>query len=149
MEQGDDGKGIVFRREDIAMKLKWNGMDIELTVDEFQELVTRGIIDDPEDSKVPYPKEWEELLKGIPKMPNVPPVQEPLQPLQPYVQPKPDPFRDNTVLCYGCQPMQSPWTFDQTPQPQWNLTCMTSGTSCGDKVDAMAKADTTDGDKKA
>lgn len=124
------------------MKLIWKGMDIELTVDEFQELVTRGIIDDPEDSKVPYPKEWEELLKGIPKMPNVPPAQEPLQP---YVQPKPDPFRDMTVTCYGCQPIPTPITPGQSPQ--WNQYVGTSGTSCGDKVDAIAKADTTDASK--
>lgn len=124
------------------MKLIWKGMDIELTVEEFQELITRGIIDDPEDSKVPYPKEWEELLKGIPKMPNVPPAQEPLQP---YVQPKPDPFRDMTVTCYGCQPIPAPITPGQSPQ--WNQYVGTSGTSCGDMVDAIAKADTTDASK--
>ena len=119
------------------MKLKWKGMDIDLTVEEFHELITRGIIDDPEDSTVPYPKEWEELLKGV-QLPKKQPSLEPLQPSQPYTPSKPDPFRDMTVTCYGCQSIPTPWTPVQVPQ--WNPTC---GTSCGDKVDAIAKPDTT------
>ena len=128
------------------MKIKWNGMDIELTVDEFQELITKGIFD-PEDEKIPYPKEWEELLKNIPKMPQVQPG------LQPYVEPKPDPFRGLGVMAYGCQPTP----YNPTVTPQWNQTTgttptirtfvsgkSTTGPSGGDAIDAK----TNDGETK-
>lgn len=88
------------------MKIKWKGMDIDLTVEEFQELITRGIIDDPEDEKVPYPDTWKDLLKRIPIQPNQP-VQ-PSDPLKPYVNPQPSPFPFPTVTAYGCQSVQGP-----------------------------------------
>ena len=71
------------------MKLKWNGFDIELTVEELKQMVEKGLID-PEDDKVPYPDTWKDLLKRIPVQPNQP-VQ-PSDPLKPYVNPQPSPF---------------------------------------------------------
>lgn len=85
------------------MKLKWNGFDLELTVEELKQMVDKGLID-PEDEKVPYPDTWKELLKVIPIQPNQP-VQ-PSDPLKPYVNPQPHPFP--TVTAYGCQSIQSP-----------------------------------------
>lgn len=87
------------------MKLKWNGFDLELTVEELKQMVDKGLID-PEDEKVPYPDTWEELLKRIPIQPNQP-VQ-PSDPLKPYVNPQPSPFPFPTVTAYGCQSIQTP-----------------------------------------
>lgn len=86
------------------MKLKWNGFDLELTVDELKQMVDRGLID-TEDDKVPYPETWKELLKGIPIQPNQP-VQ-PSEPLKPYVNPQ-RPFQFPVVATYGCEMVQSP-----------------------------------------
>lgn len=89
------------------MKLKWNGFDLELTVEELKQMAEKGLID-PEDEKVPYPDTWEELLKRIADRPT-----QPLQPndqLKPYVnpQPSPFPFPFPTVTAYGCQSIQTP-----------------------------------------
>ena len=86
------------------MKLKWNGFDLELTVEELKQMVEKGLID-PEDDKVPYPDTWKELLKRIPVQPNQP-VQ-PSDPLKPYVNPQ-SPFPFPTVTAYGCQSVQGP-----------------------------------------
>lgn len=92
------------------MKLKWNGFDLELTVEELKQMVEMGLIDhddekallnDPEDDKVPYPDTWKELLKMIPK-----PAQ-PSDPLKPYVNPQ-SPFPFPTVTAYGCESVQGP-----------------------------------------
>ena len=83
------------------MKMKWNGFDLELTVDELKQMVERGLID-PDDEKVPYPDTWKELLKTIPIHPN-----QPAQPLQPYVNPQ-SPFPFPTVTAYGCESVQGP-----------------------------------------
>ena len=85
------------------MKLKWNGFDLELTVEELKQMVEKGLID-PEDDKVPYPDTWKDLLKRIPVQPN-PPVQ-PSDPLKPYVNPHPNPFP--TVTTYGCESVHGP-----------------------------------------
>ena len=87
------------------MKLKWNGFDLELTVEELKQMVEKGLID-PEDEKVPYPDTWKDLLKRIPIQPNQP-VQ-PSEPLKPYVNPQPNPFPFPTVTAYGCQSIQTP-----------------------------------------
>ena len=86
------------------MKLKWNGFDLELTVEELKQMVEKGLID-PEDDKVPYPDTWKELLKRIPVQPNQP-VQ-PSDPLKPYVNPQ-SPFPFPTVTAYGCESVQGP-----------------------------------------
>lgn len=86
------------------MKLKWNGFDLELTVEELKQMVEKGLID-PEDDKVPYPDTWKELLKRIPVQPNQP-VQ-PSDPFKPYVNPQ-SPFPFPTVTAYGCQSAQGP-----------------------------------------
>lgn len=92
------------------MKLKWNGFDLELTVEELKQMVETGLIDlddekdllnDPEDDKVPYPDTWKELLKMIPK-----PAQ-PNDPLKLYVNPQ-SPFPFPTVTAYGCESVQGP-----------------------------------------
>ena len=87
------------------MKLKWNGFDLELTVEELKQMVEKGLID-PEDEKVPYPDTWKDLLKRIPIQPNQP-VQS-SEPLKPYVNPQPNPFPFPTVTAYGCQSVQGP-----------------------------------------
>lgn len=87
------------------MKLKWNGFDLELTVEELKQMVEKGLID-PEDEKVPYPDTWKDLLKRIPIQPSQP-VQ-PSEPLKPYVNPQPNPFPFPTVTAYGCQSIQTP-----------------------------------------
>lgn len=86
------------------MKLKWNGFDLELTVEELKQMVEKGLID-PEDEKVPYPDTWKDLLKQIPVQPNQP--LQPSDPLQPYVNPH-SPFPFPTVTAYGCQSVQGP-----------------------------------------
>lgn len=85
------------------MKLKWNGFDLELTVEELKQMVEKGLID-PEDEKVPYPDTWKELLKKIAERP-IQPVQ-PSDPLKPYVNPQPFPFP--TVTAYGCESVHGP-----------------------------------------
>lgn len=87
------------------MKLKWNGFDLELTVEELKQMVEKGLID-PEDDKVPYPDTWKDLLKRIPVQPNQP-VQ-PSDPLKPYVNPQPSPFPFPTVTAYGCESVHGP-----------------------------------------
>ena len=86
------------------MKLKWNGFDLELTVEELKQMVEKGLID-PEDDKVPYPDTWKDLLKRIPIQPNQP-VQ-PSDPLKPYVNPQ-SPFPFPTITAYGCESVQGP-----------------------------------------
>lgn len=86
------------------MKLKWNGFDLELTVDELKQMVEKGLID-PEDDKVPYPDSWKELLKRIPVQPTQP--LQPSDPLKPYVNPQ-SPFPFPTVTAYGCESVQGP-----------------------------------------
>ena len=76
------------------MKLKWNGFDLELTVEELKQMVEKGLID-PEDDKVPYPDTWKELLKKI------------ADPLKPYVNPQ-SPFPFPTVTAYGCESVHGP-----------------------------------------
>lgn len=83
------------------MKLKWNGFDLELTVDELKQMVDRGLID-TEDDKVPYPDTWKELLKGIPIQPN-----QPVQPSEPLDLKSPFP-QFPVVATYGCEMVQSP-----------------------------------------
>lgn len=86
------------------MKLKWNGFDLELTVEELKQMVEKGLID-PEDEKVPYPDTWKDLLKRIPVLPN-----QPVQPgdlLKPYVNPQ-SPFPFPTVTAYGCESVHGP-----------------------------------------
>lgn len=69
------------------MKLKWNGFDLELTVEELKQMVDKGLID-PNDEKVPYPDTWKELMKQIPN--------QPLKPQQPYIDQFP------IIATYGC-----------------------------------------------
>ena len=86
------------------MKLKWNGFDLELTVEELKQMVEKGLID-PEDDKVPYPDTWKELLKKIAERPTQPLT--PSDPLKPYVNPQ-SPFPFPTVTAYGCESVHGP-----------------------------------------
>ena len=86
------------------MKLKWNGFDLELTVEELKQMVKEGLID-PDDEKVPYPDDWKDLLKRISAEPNQP--LRPSDPLKPYVNPQPNPFPFPTVTAYGCQSLDT------------------------------------------
>lgn len=59
------------------MKLKWNGFDLELTVEELKQMVEKGLID-PGDDKVPYPDTWKEVRERINAQSN-----QPMQPSEP------------------------------------------------------------------
>ena len=87
------------------MKLKWNGLDIELTVDELKQMVEKGLIS-PEDDKIPYPKDWIDMIR---KLPQVQPGQNP--------SPAPRPF--DVVAMYGCQ---IPSPIQCTNDPHWDGT---------------------------
>lgn len=92
------------------MKLKWNGFDLELTVEELKQMVEKGLID-PEDDKVPYPDTWKDLLKKIAERPTQP-LQpsdpwKPSDPFKPYVNPQ-SPFPFPTVTAYGCESVHGP-----------------------------------------
>lgn len=86
------------------MKLKWNGFDLELTVEELKQMVKEGLID-PNDEKVPYPDDWKDLLKRIPEQPNQP--LRPSDPLQPYVPSVPSPYKFPVTTAYGCQSLDT------------------------------------------
>jgi len=90
------------------MKLTWNGLYIELTVDELKQMVDKKLIT-PGDEKVPYPDTWLELIKRA----------------NPAVKPAPtvDPFP--TIALYGCQ-FASPLTNDLPAQ--WDGTTALGGT---------------------
>ena len=87
------------------MKLKWNGLDIELTVDELKQMVEKGLIC-PEDDKIPYPEEWKDMIR---KLPRVQPGQNPPS--------NPHPF--DVVAVYGCH-MPNPIQY--TNDPHWDGT---------------------------
>lgn len=86
------------------MKLKWNGLEIELTVDELKQMVEKGLIS-PEDDKIPYPEEWKDMIKNLPKV----------KPGQNF--PTPHPF--DVVAVYGCQ---IPNPIQYTNDPHWDGT---------------------------
>lgn len=84
----------------MKVKLK-NGIEIECTPEEFEILYNKGFISGikTETITIPTPDTtiridendpWEVIIK--PKQPNT----------DPYT-PREDPFRDNTVMMYGCQ----------------------------------------------
>lgn len=86
------------------MKLKWNGLDIELTVDELKQMVEKGLIS-PEDEKIPYPELWKDMIRKAPSV-------------QPGLNPPPQhPF--DVVAVYGCQ-MPNPIQY--TNDPHWDGT---------------------------
>ncbi len=87
------------------MKLKWNGLDIELTVDELKQMVEKGLIS-PEDDKIPYPEEWKDMIR---KLPHVQPGQNP--------PPTQHPF--DVVAVYGCH---IPNPIQCTNDPHWDGT---------------------------
>lgn len=93
------------------MKLKWNGLEIELTVDELKQMVEKGLIS-PEDDEIPYPEEWKDMIR---QLPHVKPEQN--------HPPTPRPF--DVVALYGCQ---IPSPIQCTDVPNWNVTT-TLGTS--------------------
>lgn len=72
------------------MKVKIKDIEIECTVDEYQELVKRNLLNGETEQKQNTgdlsidDNDW--LQKLIKQGPN-----------------KPDPWRDMTVMCYGCQ----------------------------------------------
>jgi hypothetical protein len=72
------------------MKVKIKDIEIECTVDEYQELVKRNLLSDETEQKQDNgdlsidDNDW--LRKLIKQEPN-----------------KTDPWRDMTVMCYGCQ----------------------------------------------
>lgn len=83
----------------MKVKLK-NGIEIEYTPEEFEVLYNKGLIDGikTETITIPTPDTtiridendpWDVIIR--PKQPN-----------EPYT-PSKDPFRDNTVMMYGCQ----------------------------------------------
>lgn len=87
------------------MKLKWNGLDIELTVDELKQMVEKGLIF-PEDDKIPYPEEWKDMIRKLPRVQpglNTPPAQHPF----------------DVVAVYGCQ---IPNSIQFTNDPHWDGT---------------------------
>ena len=86
------------------MKLKWNGFDLELTVEELKQMVEKALIDS-NDEKVPYPDTWEDLLKKIAERPTQP--LQPSDPFTPYVNPQ-SPFPFPTIIAYGCESVQGP-----------------------------------------
>lgn len=86
------------------MKLKCNGFDLELTVEELKQMVEKGLIDS-NDEKVPYPDTWEDLLKKIAERPTQP--LQPSDPFTPYVNPQ-SPFPFPTIIAYGCESVQGP-----------------------------------------
>lgn len=87
------------------MKLKWNGLDIELTVDELKQMVEKGLIS-PEDDKIPYPELWKDMIRNPPQV-------------QPGQNPPPTPHPFDVVAVYGCQ-MPNPIQY--TNEPHWDGT---------------------------
>lgn len=97
----------------MKVKLK-NGIEIECTPEEFEVLYNKGLIGGikTETITIPTPDTtiridkddpWDVIIK--PKQPNT----------DPYT-PSRDPFRDNTVMMYGCQiPNDSIRYLDTTP----------------------------------
>ena len=84
------------------MKVKIKDIEIECTVDEYQELVKRNLLSDETEQKQDNDKlsidldDW--LQKLVKQGPN-----------------KPDPWRDMTVMCYGCE--TPPSLIDPFAQP--------------------------------
>ena len=81
------------------------GIEVECTVEEFKELYNSGYFNSKQKSVIDEDPELDELIKQLPK----------IQPgLDPY---KPDPYRDNVVMMYGCQmPNDSiRWSTGSTP----------------------------------
>ena len=69
-----------------------NGIEVECTVEEFKELYNSGYFNNKQKSTTDNDDDinWDKLIRQMPK-------------IQPGVEPyKPDPFRDNVVLLYGC-----------------------------------------------
>ena len=87
------------------MKLKWNGLEIELTVDELKQMVEKGLIS-PEDEKIPYPEEWKEMIRNLPRV-------------QPGLNPPPTKHPFDVVAMYGCQ-IPSPIQYNN--DPHWDGT---------------------------
>lgn len=82
-----------------------NGIEVECTVEEFKELYNSGYFSNKQKyATADDDNSWDKLIKQMPK----------IQPgLEPY---KPDPFRDNVVLMYGCNiPNDSIRYLDNTP----------------------------------
>ena len=118
------------------MKIKWHGLDIELTVDELEDMYSRGLIDinhDVRENGEIKEKSWDELVNELtkvkskdnlveknplPKMPEIKPFQTFKQPYEPLPR---DPYRDNICVAYGCG-MTPTVTYEQ-----YNQT--TSGTA--------------------
>lgn len=72
-----------------------NGLEIECTPDEYEILCNKGLIPGVEGDKkttitIDENDPWDVIIK--PRQPNT----------NPYT-PSPDPFRDNTIMMYGCQ----------------------------------------------
>ena len=105
------------------MKLKWNGLDIELTVDELKQMVEKGLIS-PEDDKVPYPELWKDMIRNLP---HVQPRQNPPQPQHPF----------DVVAMYGCQ-ISSPIQY--TNDPHWDGTTTLGTTTTYTDITSDASA---------
>lgn len=103
------------------MKIKWHGIDIELTVDELEEMYSRGLIDinhDVRETGEIKEKSWDELVNEIIKknskdnlveknpLPEMPDI-------KPFKQPPRDPYRDGICVAYGCG-MTPTVTYEQT-----------------------------------
>lgn len=112
------------------MKIKWHGLDIELTVDELEEMYSRGLIDinhDVRETGEIKEKSWDELVdeltkvkskdnlvekNPLPKMPEIKPFQPFKQPYEPLPR---EPYRDNICVAYGCG-MTPPVMYEQYDQ---------------------------------
>lgn len=105
------------------MKLKWNGLEIELTVDELKQMVEKGLIS-PEDDKIPYPEEWKDMIR---KLPRVQPGQNPT--------PTPHPF--DVVAVYGCH---IPNPIQCTNDPHWDGTTTLGKTATRIEITSDASA---------
>jgi len=119
------------------MKIKWHGLDIELTVDELEEMYSRGLIDinhDVRENGEIKEKSWDELVgelikdkskdnivekNPLPKMPEIKPFKLPYEPL--------DPYRDNICVAYGCD-MTPTVTYKQYDQTTSGTATNSSGT---------------------
>lgn len=123
------------------MKIKWHGLDIELTVDELEEMYSRGLIDinhDVRENGEIKEKSWDELVDELTKvkskdnlvekntLPTMPEIK-PFQPFkQPYELPR-EPYRDDICVAYGCG-MTPTITYAQYDQTTSGTATNSSGT---------------------
>ena len=112
------------------MKLKWNGLEIELTVDELKQMVEKGLIS-LEDDKIPYPELWKDMIRKAPSV-------------QPGLNPPPNPHPFDVVAVYGCQ-MPNPIQY--TDDPHWDgstaLGTLATHTEMTSDASAASSADKT------